>query len=168
MTMTGFDHRVRWDEFTSRDTRPAGIHEDAQIRTRTVSGGFQSHQPRGENCRVTNVSIGLSVERSQTWVIDGRQSDALLRHEQGHYDIVALGTREMHDRVLAITAPRCADINGIAQRIQREIQAAIDAFDARYDTRTAHGTDAAVQQTWDTRIRTAKQSASGTLADLPQ
>jgi predicted secreted Zn-dependent protease len=167
MGLTGFDHSVRWDEFTTRTSRPEGVDEDAQIRTRTVSGGFRSHQPHGEECRVVSVDIGLSVDRTQTWVIDGRQSDALLKHEQGHYDIVALGTRELYNRVLQLTAPRCSDINTRVQQLQREIQAAIDAADDRYDSRTDHGNNAVVQQTWDTRLRAAKQSATGTLADLP-
>ena len=168
MALTGFNHNVRWTEFRPRNTRPAGVDEDAQIRTSTVAGGFRSRQPSGEDCRVTSVDIGLSVDRSRTWVVAGRQSDDLLRHEQGHYDITALGTRELYNRVLEITAPNCSDINGIVQQLQAEIQARIDATDDRYDTRTAHGTVASVQQTWDARIRAAKQNADGTLADLPQ
>lgn len=168
MALTGFDHNVRWNEFRERSTRPAGVDEDAQIKTRTVAGGFRTHQRSGEDCRVTSVDIGLSVDRSQTWVIEGRQSTDLLKHEQAHYDITALGTRELYNRVLAITAPECSDINDLVQELQDQIQAQIDAADDRYDTRTAHGTNIAVQQNWDAKIRAAKQNPDGTLADLPQ
>lgn len=168
MSLTGFDHRVRWDEFTSRSSRPTGIDEDAQIKTRTVSGGFQSHQPRGEECRIISASIGLSVDPGLTWVVEGHQSDDLLNHEQGHYDITALGTRELYNRVLQITAPRCPDINGLVLQLQTQIQIQIDAADDRYDLRTDHGINATIQQNWDTQIRAAKQNPNGTLANLPQ
>jgi predicted secreted Zn-dependent protease len=168
MALTGFNHNVRWNEFRTRGTRPAGVNEDAQIKTTTVAGGFRWHQRSGEDCHVTNVDIGLSVDRSRTWVVTGHQSDDLLRHEQGHYDITALGTRELYNRVLQLTAPECSDLSERVQQIQAEIQAEIDEVDDRYDDRTSHGNTASVQQTWEARIRAAKQDPDGTLASLPQ
>jgi hypothetical protein len=37
----------------------------------------------------------MVVDRANSWVVEGYQSDSLLRHEQGHYDIMALDAREL-------------------------------------------------------------------------
>ena len=168
MALSGFDHSVQWHEFRPVSQRPEGISEDAQMRTRTVAFRFGTQQPRGQDCRVISATVSIAVDGGRSWVVDGRQSDGLLRHEQGHYDIVALGTRELYNRVLTLTAPRCPDINTLARQLQQQMQTQIDAADDRYDDRTNHGNNASVQQTWEARIRSAKQSATGTLADLPQ
>ena len=117
MAISGFNHNVRWNEFRNRRSRPSGVDEDAQIKTRTVAGQFRTRQRSGEDCRVTSVDIGLSVDRSRTWVIAGRQNADLLNHEQGHYDIVALGTRELYNRVLNLTDPECSNLSERIQEI---------------------------------------------------
>jgi predicted secreted Zn-dependent protease len=167
MALSGFDHNVRWNEFRQVNQRPAGVQEDAQIRTRTVAFTFRTRQPAGQNCAVTDATVSIAVDGSRSWVVRDQQRDALLQHEQGHYDIAALGTRDLYNRVLGLTAARCPDINIQAQRLQNEIQAQITATDLRYDNQTSHGNNTPMQQTWTSRIQTAKRSATGTLADLP-
>ncbi len=168
MALSGFNHSVQWNEFRTVNQRPAGVQEDAQIKTRTVAFTFRTHQPRGQNCRVTSATVSIAVDRSRTWVVRGRQSADLLQHEQGHYDITALATRDLYNQVLGLTAARCADINTQAGRLQQQIQTQVTQIDRRYDTQTSHGTTPASQRTWNTRIQSAKQNPNGTLANLPQ
>jgi hypothetical protein len=54
-----------------------------------------------------------------------------------------------------------------ARRLERQIQGRVDRANRRYDTQTAHGTNATVQQTWETSIRAAKRRANGTIVNLP-
>ncbi|MGB5984974.1 MAG: DUF922 domain-containing protein [Desulfobacterales bacterium] len=168
MAMSGFNHNVEWSEFRPVNQRPAGINEDAQISIRTQTFNFQTRQPRGENCRVTGANVSIVVNRGASWVVRGYESASLLQHEQGHYDITALGTRDLYNRVLALTAARCPDINAQSQSLQRQIQTQITQTNRRYDTQTNHGNNASAQSRWNTSIRSAMQSPSGTLANLPQ
>ena len=158
MALSGFNHSVQWREFRSINQRPAGGAEDAEIIIRTLRFTFRTHQPRGQNCRVTGAVVSV---RSQ------KNAD-LLRHEQGHYNITALGTRDLYNQVLGLTAARCPDINRQAHRLRQQVQAQIDQTNRRYDTRTSHGSNATAQRAWDSSIRSAMLNANGTLANLPQ
>jgi predicted secreted Zn-dependent protease len=166
MALSRFDHNVAWDEFTEVQARPQGETEDASIFIRAIPFNWATRAGRG-GCRVTRVTLTIRVRPNQSWVVRGRQSATLLNHEQGHFDISALGFREMYNRILALTRPKCRDIDRPAGQIQQEVQQQIDAANIRYDEQTSHGTDAAVQQTWDTAIGNAKSNANGTVADLP-
>jgi predicted secreted Zn-dependent protease len=110
----------------------------------------------------------MVVDRANSWVVEGYQGDSLLRHEQGHYDIMALGARELYNRVLELTASRCPEINTQDRQLQQQIQAQVDAANIRYDTRTNHGNTASVQQNWEPRIHAIKQNPTGIIMDLPQ
>jgi len=168
MALSGFNHSVQWSEFRPVNQRPAGVPEDAQISIRTLTFTFRTHQAGGQNCRVTGATVSIGVNRGSSWVVRGRESAALLQHEQGHYNITALGTRDLYNQVLGLTAARCPDINTQAQRLQRQIQTQITQTNRRYDDRTNHGNNATAQRTWDASIRSAMQNANGTLASLPQ
>jgi predicted secreted Zn-dependent protease len=99
--------------------------------------------------------------------VRGQTGPDLLRHEQGHYNITALGARDYYNELLTITAAHCSEINGHAQTLRQQIQAQIDETDIRYDTRTENGTKGSVQRTWDSQIRATMLNLNGTLSDLP-
>ena len=168
MALSGFNHSVQWNEFRTVDRRPGGVPEDAHM-----TSGASTFQPiparitGTQNCRVASAKCVIAVIRSGTWVVRGRQSADLLRHEQGHYEITALGTRNLYNQVLRLTAP-CRSLNREVQSLQRQTNTLIAQTNIRYDLQTNHGNNATVQRTWDARIRSAMQSANGTLADLPQ
>ncbi len=168
MALSGFNHNVRWNEFRPVNQRPAGIPEDAQISIRTLAFRYNFRQPGGENCRVANATVSIGVNRGGSWVVQGRKSAALLQHEQGHYDITALGTRDLYSQVLGLAAVRCPDINAQAQQLQRQIQTQINQTNIRYDSRTNHGNNSTGQNTWNASIQSAMRNSSGTLANLPQ
>ena len=166
MALNGFNHNLRWNEFREVNQRPPNVSEDAEI--------FISFQPQfsyrsqpNQACRVTTVNTNLSVNRSNSWVVKGRQSAQLLNHELGHYNITALGAREIHKRLSEITADQCSDIQTEANRIQREVQTKINQANIRYDRQTNHGANSAVQTRWDNSINSAKQNINGTLDSLP-
>lgn len=165
MAITGFNHTVQWGEFREVSQRPADETEDAHIAA-TYRYSYRT-QSSGQHCRVTGVTTRISVNRNATWVVRAQKSADLLRYEQGHYDITALGAREVDQRIAALSAEQCSSIGSDVQRIQREVQQLIHQKDLRYDNQTSHGTNAAAQQRWEASIRRAKQNASGTLADLP-
>lgn len=165
MTMTGFSHAVRWREFRAVRSRQGRISEDAFIKARKrVSYDFSGS--RG-SYRVTGVRAGIVVNRSQSWVVRGGQNADLLRHEQGHFDITALGMREEANRVSALTGRSGRDITRQVDAIRREINRKIAAANRRYDTRTNHSDNRTAQRTWLASIRRAKSRPEGTIDSLP-
>ncbi len=168
MALSGFKHSVKWREFRSVNQRPVGGKEDAEIIIRVLRFTFRTNQPRGQNCRVTGAVVSIVVNRSGSWVVRSQKNADLLRHEQGHYNITALGTRDLYNQVLGLTAARCPDINRHALRLRQQVQTQINQTNRRYDARTSNGNKATSQRAWDRSIRSAMLNANGTLANLPQ
>lgn len=166
MALTGFNHQVQWSEFRTVPRRPAGVAEDAQIDTRAQGFQFRTRQRPGEPCRIDGLNAGVVVNRAHSWVVRGRDNAQLLAHEQGHFDITALGVREIYNRMEGLEAEQCPDINRLVSAIQQEVQARVTQADAAYDRETDHGNNAGAQQRWTQRIRQLKTQPSGTLATL--
>ncbi len=165
MTMTGFNHSVTWREFRTVPTRQGRVSEDAYIKAnKRVSYDFSGS---GRSYRVTGVTAEIVVNRSQSWVVRGGQNADLLRHEQGHFDITALGMREEANRIAALTGRNGRDLTRQANAIRREINRKIAAANRRYDARTNHSSNRAAQQRWSASIRNAKSRPDGTINSLP-
>ena len=107
------------------------------------------------------------MNRSQSWVVRGGQNADLLRHQQGHFDITALGMREEANRVSALTGRSGRDITRQVDAIRREINRKIAAANRRYDARTNHSRNTTQQQRWSASIRNAKSRPAATLDNLP-
>lgn len=167
MAITRFNYNIRWNEFREINQHPRNISEDAEIYV-DFSLNYSTRAPDNQDCHVTAVTTALRVNRGKSWVVKNKKTAALLRHEQGHYDITALGAREVYQRILALTAAQCPQIDTESRRIQEEVQRLISLVNIRYDTRTSHGINSTVQQSWELSIHTAKQRADGVLANLPQ
>jgi hypothetical protein len=94
------------------------------------------------------------------WVFtkkDQAYQDNLLKHEQGHYDIVALLGRDVYNALIALIPNTYASGKGEAaaaaeiKKVQQVTQPTTDLYDAQ----TKHGTDAAQQAAWNGYISTA-------------
>ena len=165
MSMTGFDHEVAWREFQEVGTRPGGESEDAYIKAdKNVDYDFSG---TGTNWRVTDVRATIEVNQVESWVVQGEETDELLEHEQGHFDITALGMREEANRTSSLTGSSATDINSKYEQIREEINRKIDDANRRYDTRTEHGNNEPAQRRWLRSIHAAKARDDGTLDDLP-
>jgi len=97
-----------------------------------------------------------------TWVLDkGTPSDErarLLKHEQGHYDIVALLARDLFNEIMAIKAKTFGAPDDPVDAV-KEI---LDTYDPRfqslqdlYDGKTGHGLEAGEQTRWNGLIARA-------------
>ena len=101
MAITGFRHAVTWRQFRPVRARPGRAAEDAFIKAKkNVSYDYAGS---GRSYRVTAVRARIWVQSSECWVVEGTETAYLLRHEQGHFDITALGMREEATRVGRVT-----------------------------------------------------------------
>ena len=102
MALTGFSHRVVWKEFRSVD-EPDGDGEQAFCQARFgISYGYNC---TGGTCSTRNVVVNVRMDQTASWAVRGAsvRTAALLRHEQGHFDITALGARDAERQIRAIT-----------------------------------------------------------------
>jgi hypothetical protein len=128
-----------------------------------------------DSCRywietITSVAV---FNPADSWVKPGYLTDAILRHEQGHFDLTQIFKRELDARTASLIGTRssCTGATledavasaerGAAGRVQSVFddvwQMYVDT-QARYDGHTGHGTLAGEQDLWSQAITEALAS----------
>jgi hypothetical protein len=88
-----------------------------------------------------------------------QQKDALLAHEQGHYDIAALLARDLFVDLVMLVGREFANANDANAAIIAKIdpfKGKLDPVQKLYDKDTNHGAHGARQQEWQTLISRAR------------
>ena len=165
MALNNFDPLIGWPEFTTVPSRPSGVDEDAEIHVNSAVA--YRTRGRGNAVSIMEAPVNIITVIADSWVVSGKKTDDLLKHEQGHYDITALGTREFYNQLLNLTAESTHALGVKITALKERFQQMIDSCNIRYDTQTNHGLITSMQQTWNQRIATAKANPAGTINDLP-
>ena len=166
MAVNNFDYSVSWSRFNELSARPVNEKEDAQIHPEMAFSNFQVGK-KGNAVIIKDVDIDIDLVRDDCWVVTSKKSTDLLKHEQGHYDILAICAREMYNAFLEITAKSTHDLQTKMEKVKTKLGDKVTVDDKRYDTKTNHGIDKTIQQTWDRKIDSIKKNPNGTLDDLP-
>ncbi|MFO0956618.1 MAG: DUF922 domain-containing protein [Isosphaeraceae bacterium] len=155
LKLTGWPRQLSWDDFRvvegpaeSRFDRDAGFYSTFDVTNfeywRSAPGVFQ----------VRSVSIEVMVEENR-WVRRGRQSPALLGHEQGHFDITGLSAHCASRAILRLRGDSVDSLREKGKQIVRDQAATCARWNKEYDEATNHGLDRRAQQRWADRIAKA-------------
>ena len=168
MPLNNFNKTLSWSDFNQQPGQPGGANEFAQIHPDMAPSNFVLARVKNA-ITVTDVTIDLSLIADDCWVVASRMNNDLLKHEQGHYDILAISARELYNALVGLSATTTDALQRKATKLQEKFAQQATQVDARYDSenQTNHGINATIQQTWDQRIAAAKASPGGKLADLP-
>lgn len=160
MAVTRWPRSLAWSEFQEIGSRPTGVTENAQISAITDMPTSDIRVAReGRSFRIADIEIPLVIQSSETWVVTGTKTNALLSHEQGHFDIMGLVAWELYRRIMATRAPSTSELS---RQINEHVAAAArklhalsgsDTQTGKYDTETNHGIDATEQQRWKDLIQ---------------
>lgn len=166
MPLDGFDHQLLWSEFTKLQTSPAGSDADGKTKAGSkLSYTFARGEGRTIVVKTADVAIFMDTKRS--WVVDGKMTDELLKHEQGHYDITALGVREFYEAFRNFKGKDAKSLDEKILAAGESAQKKIDAVNKRYDGQTEHFRKKAEQEKWNKAIAAEKQKSDGSLDNLP-
>ena len=165
MALENFNHTVRWSDFTTKESRPTGEDEDAHIEALSKAANMQGMKKDGKY-KVSSIKLRLYVDKGASWAVKGTKTDELLQHEQRHFDITAIGARELHKRVLELRTDSADELIAEIQVLQTEIQELTDELNELYDDETDHSRKKARQQHWNTNINAVKKRDTGTLNEL--
>jgi hypothetical protein len=152
-SLTGWPRSVTWDEFHEVPTNPEGGDEDAFIST--AFPYTWDWENEGRSYRVSNVRVEVRLRAGESWVVKGRQSDDLLSHEQGHYDITGLMGRDLAEDLSRVTASSESALKREVERIAQHYRTQGQALQRQYDRETNHGQNRSEQDRWKQRIRDA-------------
>ena len=156
---------LSWDDFAAAAAPDDGA-ERVAATTASILWSFDFRvRLAGDTCSYTITAIDSAAHfhPGESWVDPAHQTAAILAHEQGHFDIAEVYSRQFlaETRELIGTEGRCSGPS--MRRATRESEDAIgemlgaiydqtwDAYRAsqqRYDGETRHGTDAEAQSRW--------------------
>jgi len=106
------------------------------------------------NGQVTIPGAETVFDPSRSWVEPAGRTDALLHHEQGHFDLEEAITRELRSAIesVGLKARSNQQLNSRIQKLIGRYRARRDRLQDQYDAKTKHGTDPSAQARWDDRI----------------
>lgn len=156
----GWPRRIQWREFQDVASRPPGEHEDAQIHAEAILDDNVTICREGGRLRLGSFGVRVQVTESDSWVVTASKSDALLAHEQGHFDLQGLDARQLMNDLAALRASSAEELQRlVTERIERsrtDAQAMSDRYDSEAETN--HGRNAEKQRQWEAAIRSAMDS----------
>lgn len=162
VVLAGWPRAISWSEFREVGSRPAGATEAAQIHSEVVQPDRVGVTREAGRVRLSGYTVRVRIVAEDTFVVTSQKSDALLVHEQGHYDITGLTARDMVADLAAIRAGSTADLQQEVSTIIARADALATSLTGLYDGSapggTKNGADAAAQATWNTHLANCGQN----------
>ena len=172
--LKGLFKTLDWSEFAVRPEAPPKAGQIAvAAHTDTVNSLVARPEgiPGTKKFRLADtVQVSISLNKSATfqksWVattMSQAERDDLLSHEQGHYDIHALLSRDFFLAVMQLKSNEYASPGDLTVDINAAQRATTDkspAVQAKYDTETGTGTKKTDQAKWKGMIQSAFDTAA--------
>jgi hypothetical protein len=175
-SLEGHDETLIWADFQGSPPQSSGSGEAAYADARfDMSYDYVWDDSHGaaHGYRIDHVQVLVTLDRANMWSVKSARSDALLQHEQGHYDIVALVARDLYEELLGWNSGRSPkrfrredDLTGAANRKLRTAKALAGQLAGTsskvgiYDTETKHGLDAKAQERWTNALAGARANGA--------
>jgi hypothetical protein len=173
--LDGHDETLDWRDFQGKAPASRSGGDDAQTEARfDVQYDYDwddDHRHRGY--RVNNVQVTVVLDRASMWVVTASRTPTLLKHEQGHYDIVALVARDLFNELTGWESAKPpkrfrkeTDLKNAADGLSRRAKGLAARLSGTsssvgvYDKQTKHGQDAKAQEQWDKALEAARTKGS--------
>ena len=172
--LEGHEETLAWQDFQAA---PPAKHsgDEAQTEARfDMQYDYEwddDHKHQGY--RVDHVQVTVTLDRPSMWSVKASRTDALLKHEQGHYDIVALIARDLFNELTGWESAKPpkrfhkeTDLKNAADRLRRQATALAARLSGTstsvgvYDKQTKHGQDAKAQEQWDKALEAARSKGT--------
>lgn len=174
---------LRWEDFQGAVDSSASADRVAMTAA-SLSWGYSYGLERGNGrClyRIDSVDVHAIFNRQDSWVRPGHETDRVLEHEQGHFDLTQLFKLELEALTRGLVGVRrhcegdsveaassyaereaAQAVSRVAERIWSEHVAAQET----YDEQTRHGTAGDAQRAWLDSIRRGLEAGrSSAIAD---
>ena len=151
--------RVTWQMFREVGSIP-DTTEEAQVNPELPAvSNIRPERTPGGKFRLPSFALNVRLNPADTLVVRGaNKTDALLKHEQGHYDLLVLVARAWARELESLEAGSVAELGQQLAASQQTHADRATALDAEYDKQTDHSRKSDVQQQWDAAIAAALAS----------
>lgn len=147
---------LAWSDFAPVKALPDGSPEDAQTSTQmTPLSGIRPVSAQGRFI-LPDLTLHVGLDRSQTLVVrTASKTDALLKHEQGHFDITVLTIRALASDLEQLSVDSPHELGQQVLDAVSKHQSRADALGQKYDDDTHGSRDQKAQDSWNQAIDTA-------------
>ena len=156
--ITGWPRTLSWSEFNERDSRPEGMDENAQIHSEVQLSPQVTVESDNGKLKLGSFTVQVVTISEDTWVVKGTKSDALLAHEQGHYDITGLMGRDTMNDLKALRARSSRELQQKVTDLLEKYRDLAKSLTKRYDAETNHGRNTKAQAEWEKKIADAMKN----------
>ena len=148
--------RITWELFRVVQSIP-DTTEEAQINPELPAlANLRPERTRDGRFRLPSFTFSVGVNRDNTMVLrTANKTPELLKHEQGHYDLLVLVTRALARELESLGAASVAELGRLVNEARQTHDERAETIDAKYDKQTNHSRDRAAQQRWDNAITAA-------------
>lgn len=174
MALKGFNHTINWNnDFTELTSAPTG--KSGLVAFTTASAGTSKElkaKGGGGNYSIKPSSIEVSVKmvKKDSWVLKDSKTAELLNHEQMHYNISALGGRDLERGLNKLSASSTSELVQKISDLTQEVQGLISKTNEEYDNTKLWGTDHGKikmhQTAWNLHINKLKNDPNGELKSI--
>lgn len=179
--LEGHDEVLGWRDFQGAVPAGLGSGEAAYTEARLDLAYDYDYDSATatKGYRINHVHVQVTLDRGVMWSVKAGRTAELLRHEQGHYDIVALLARDLYEELTGWNTGRApkrfrkeTDLTGAAERLRRQTLnllqqvGGVGSKVGVYDKQTNHGQDAKAQEKWDKAFEAARTNGARLAAGL--
>ncbi len=146
MALHGFNYKIKWSkDFTTVTSPPAGKEDLVAFTVATAdsTGNPQAYKKDDEKYYIKSSSIVVEIKmvKSESWVLSDSKTDKLKKHEQMHYNISALGGRDLERGLKNLSADSVDELLQKRDELNTKIQDLITEINKEYDNTILWGTD---------------------------
>lgn len=140
-----------WNDFAGKpdDASPYYAYTFWNLNYRFSSVTFT-----GDTATLQGLAVNLLLDPQASWVKPGKQTDELLKHEQGHFDA---GLLCLNETLKALASARFTR-TGYKEEIQKLVKSTLQKYkdmNQRYDEETRHSQNKEEQKKWNAFFQNA-------------
>jgi hypothetical protein len=137
------DSTLSWDDFRMQYSPNAKYVAEVE-----VNFNISTRPTRFRDSVITEIHAYLDPDSS--YVKPGRQTDSLLRHEQGHYQIAEIYARKLRKTISEMKY--CPTYTDSVVRLYKSLHVEYRKFQVAYDVQTNHSLNRPQQAIWNMKI----------------
>jgi Bacterial protein of unknown function (DUF922) len=136
---------LTWDDFTGKPDK--GSPHDANTYWK-LNYSYQGVTFKGDTAKLTGFQVKLELDKTLSWIKDGKETANLLKHEQGHFNIGLLCQK----KIIKLFNNTVFFRSDFQNKVQTIFKTAFDEYTMigrKYDEETDHSKNRESQEKWN-------------------
>ena len=134
-----------WDDFSGKVDKSSDFHA---LTNWGIKFNVASKKDGATGKMTAKIEFILEMDSKKSWVKKGKETDELLKHEQGHFNTGLLCLKEILIKTASVTEFNESTFKKI-QTIFLEVLTKFQKLDAQYDEETNHSANKVEQEKWN-------------------